>query len=530
VSCGTSPFSRTIAGKNSGISREPLNRLLQENKMSNVVTIASPVEGSNYLVDIAARIKIEHQAVAASLKQSVHHAIAAGELLLEAKEQIPHGEWLPWLSEHCGVTPRSAQGYMRLARNRAELEANTQALAHLTVEGALKSLAAPTLAISSLETEEARSTAMEAIESGTNIRTAVRGARKLDYNARIQAATPKPLEGTYRIILADCPWKYHGLNQADEYGHAERHYDCLDDKQLSEYRPGDGQRTVKELADKDAVLFLWVTAPMLERAFPIIKAWGFHYKTFFVWDKVKHNVGFYNSVRAELLVIATRGSCLPDSGKLIDSVQTIERSNKHSEKPQEFYDIIESMYDHGRKLELFSRKARAGWDSDGNESDERGTTRKLPKLNPDGVSVAGCSLIYAPAGQAGEYAPLSANPYRGCGHGCAYCYVPAVIRMSRPEFDATATPKTDYLENLKKDAAKYQALGITEQVMLSFTTDVYNPINTSLTRPVIQILRDHGLGFCVLTKGGSRALADIDLYRPDRDAFAATLTSLGAAG
>jgi len=39
-------------------------------------------------------------------------------------------------------------------------------------------------------------------------------------------------------------------------------------------------------------------------------------------------------------------------------------------------------------------------------------------------------------------------------------------------------------------------------------------------------LRDHGLGFCVLTKGGSRALADIDLYRPDRDAFAATLTSL----
>ena len=174
---------------------------------------------------------------------------------------------------------------------------------------------------------------------------------------------------------------------------------------------------------------------------------------------------------------------------------------------------------------LAFHKAKA--DADGNESTGNATrATKLPKLNPDGVSVAGCKLIYAPAGQAGEYAPLSANPYRGCGHGCAYCYVPAVIRLSRPEFDATATPKTDYLENLKKDAAKYQALGITEQVMLSFTTDVYNPINTSLTRPVIQILRDHGLGFCVLTKGGSRALVDIDLYRPDRDAFASTLTSL----
>ena len=133
-----------------------------------------------------------------------------------------------------------------------------------------------------------------------------------------------------------------------------------------------GERTVKELADKNAVPFVWVTAPMLERAFPIIKAWGFKYKTFFVWDKVKHNVGHYNSVRAELLLICTRGSCLPDTGKLIVSVQTIERSAKHSEKPEEFYDIIDAMYDHGRKLELFSRdKSRPGWDADGNESDDQ---------------------------------------------------------------------------------------------------------------------------------------------------------------
>ena len=31
--------------------------------------------------------------------------------------------------------------------------------------------------------------------------------------------------------------------------------------------------------------------------------------------------------------------------------------------------IIEDMYDHGRKLELFSRKPRQGWDADGNEAD-----------------------------------------------------------------------------------------------------------------------------------------------------------------
>jgi len=306
-------------------------------------------------------------------------------------------------------------------------------------------------------------------------------------------------------------------------------------------------------------------------------------------------------------------------------------------------------------------------------------------INPDGVSVRGCSYIYAPAGQAGEYAPLAANPYRGCGHACAYClspdtliqmadgstrelahvqigdtvmgvahgdearrawnwkyapskvlnkmttrkaairvtlesgqvvicsgdhrwltergwkftrnlttnnvvrglgvrffnltvpaigrkfplagkalngssrivaiehlaeeiemldittstenfvangmishncYVPRVLKMDRKEFDAGAVSRDGYLANLTKDARKYQAHQLRGQVMLSFTSDVYSPFDTSLTRPSLEILRDHGLGFCVLTKGGSRALVDIDLYRPDRDAFASTLTTL----
>src|ERR1035437_4837790 len=64
------------------------------------------------------------------------------------------------------------------------------------------------------------------------------------------------------------------------------------------------------------------------------------------------------------------------------------------------------------------------------------------------------------------------------------------------------------------------------QVMLSFTTDSYHPGDNSLTRDVLEMLQDHGLGICTLTKGGSRALRDLDLFRPGRDAFASTLTSL----
>lgn len=150
---------------------------------------------------------------------------------------------------------------------------------------------------------------------------------------------------------------------------------------------------------------------------------------------------------------------------------------------------------------------------------------KTPQLDADG-SVKGCSIIYAPRGQAGEYAPLATNPYRGCGHKCAYCYVPDVIRMERPAFDAGAVERKDFRRLLVNDARKYQALGITEQVMLSFTTDPYHPGDTTLTRDTLQILGFHGLAFCTLTKGGTCALRDLPLFRRDRDAFASTLTTL----
>lgn len=150
----------------------------------------------------------------------------------------------------------------------------------------------------------------------------------------------------------------------------------------------------------------------------------------------------------------------------------------------------------------------------------------MVEINPDGVSVKGASYIYAPAGQAGEYAPLAANPYRGCGHGCAYCYVPLVTKQPRPAFDAGAVLRADFIRNLTHDAKKYQKLGITAQVMLSFTSDPYHLNDTTPTRKVLEILIEHGLGICTLTKGGSRALRDLDLFRPDRDSFASTLTSL----
>ena len=79
-------------------------------------------------------------------------------------------------------------------------------------------------------------------------------------------------------------------------------------------------------------------------------------------------MGHYNSVRHEFLLLCTKGSCLPDVKTLIDSVQSIERSEQHSEKPEQFRTIIDTLYPKGKRLEMFSRKRAKGWDGYGNDA------------------------------------------------------------------------------------------------------------------------------------------------------------------
>ncbi len=170
----------------------------------------------------------------------------------------------------------------------------------------------------------------------------------------------EPPKDKYRIIYADPPWQYNDKRDGNTTG-AEDHYPTMSIQELCEL-------PIKELAEDNAVLFLWVTSPMLEECFAVINVWGFKYKTSFVWDKVKHNMGHYNSVRHELLLVCTKGSCLPDNNKLFDSVVSIERSDKHSEKPEEFRRIIDELYPEGNRIELFARKKIDNWEVWGNEA------------------------------------------------------------------------------------------------------------------------------------------------------------------
>lgn len=160
----------------------------------------------------------------------------------------------------------------------------------------------------------------------------------------------------YRVIYADPPWSYNDKQNTGTLGGAEKHYDTM---------PLEDICALPVPSTDEAVLFMWVTSPMLEDSFKVINAWGFKYKSSFVWDKVSHNMGHYNSVRHEFLLIATKGSCTPDVQRLHDSVVSIKRE-EHSRKPEEFRDIIDEIYPIGDRLEMFARTAPEGWDVWGN--------------------------------------------------------------------------------------------------------------------------------------------------------------------
>jgi N6-adenosine-specific RNA methylase IME4 len=168
------------------------------------------------------------------------------------------------------------------------------------------------------------------------------------------------LEGRYRVLYADFPWQY-GDRPPSGSG-AQQHYPGMTVEEGCKL-------PVAAHALDSSVLFFWVTSPMLPQAFPIIEAWGFTYKSSIVWDKVRGIFGHYVRMHHEFLLVATRGSCVPDIHQdFPDSVQVIRREGEHSEKPEEFRQIITKLYTRGPYLELFARKPVDGWTTFGNDA------------------------------------------------------------------------------------------------------------------------------------------------------------------
>ncbi|MCL2213372.1 MAG: hypothetical protein FWB93_06045 [Oscillospiraceae bacterium] len=139
-------------------------------------------------------------------------------------------------------------------------------------------------------------------------------------------------------------------------------------------------------------------------------------------------------------------------------------------------------------------------------------------------------VIYQPRGKAREYNPLACNLYIGCSHRCKYCYAPHALQKREEDYFGTPSPRRDILAKIEDELR----IGVGDgQIMLSFIGDVYGDTtdDCATTRGALELFLKHGANVSVLTKGGSRCLRDLDLFRQfgDKISVGATLTFIDPA-
>lgn len=172
----------------------------------------------------------------------------------------------------------------------------------------------------------------------------------------------------YKIIYADPPWKYNDRLDLQGEG-ASLHYNTMSIEDICNI-------PVKEIADKDSILFMWVTMPMLEVGFKVIESWGFKYKTCgFCWVKTNpkagtifKGIGRWVMGNAELCLLATRGK----PKRITKNIHQIVLSPRgiHSKKPDEVRNRIVKLMGDLPRIELFARQKSKGWDVIGDQTNK----------------------------------------------------------------------------------------------------------------------------------------------------------------
>lgn len=181
-----------------------------------------------------------------------------------------------------------------------------------------------------------------------------------------------PVHKQYDVIVVDPPWTYKSASKSKKF-RGVTPYPTMTMGELK-------QLPMLAVAAENCALLVWCTGPQLPEVFPLMKGWGFTYKTMFlVWKKVYANgkpvfgVGHYTRPCHEYLLLAVKGSVISlrqcrnlsqllESDAEADSCVTMRA--QHSVKPQRSFDVIEEFFGpHTKKLELFARQSRLGWDS-----------------------------------------------------------------------------------------------------------------------------------------------------------------------
>jgi N6-adenosine-specific RNA methylase IME4 len=173
----------------------------------------------------------------------------------------------------------------------------------------------------------------------------------------------------FGVIVVDPPWAY-GSDTGRPNRTAEAHYRTIgaNGKEINR-RTGEGIQAiiesapVAEWADAKSHLYLWATNPKLPFAFSVMSAWGFDYKTTLTWVKTRADGGVSGGGMGWFFRGATEHVLFGTRGGVILAPATI-----HSAKPAAFYELLDGIYGpEMRKLDVFARRHREGWQSYGDE-------------------------------------------------------------------------------------------------------------------------------------------------------------------
>lgn len=196
-------------------------------------------------------------------------------------------------------------------------------------------------------------------EEARNLKAA---KRKRDIQAQresIEAGELTLPDGVFEVIAIDPPWKYDTADQYDPSG----------------FRGGTPypEMSVEELAElelptaEDCVLWCWTTHRFMRHAFPLLDAWGFKEKAILTWVKNRMGTGRWLRSQSEFCIMAVKGRPKIDLTNQTTVLHAPMR--QHSRKPDEFYELAESLCI-GRRLDFFSREKREGWEQAGNDPDK----------------------------------------------------------------------------------------------------------------------------------------------------------------
>ena len=168
----------------------------------------------------------------------------------------------------------------------------------------------------------------------------------------------------YNIIYADPAWNFKTWSKKGKQKSPKYKVMTINDiKKLP----------INDIADKNCILFIWVTYPLLKEGLDTIKEWNFCYKTCaFSWikknkktDSLFWGLGYWTRANNEICLLATKGKPKRTSKNVHQVV--MDKIREHSRKPDCVRDRIVELCGDLPRIELFARQKTKGWDVWGNE-------------------------------------------------------------------------------------------------------------------------------------------------------------------